>query len=125
MTSLLIDTHVLLWFLENSSQLKKTISSLILEASEVYVSSISIMEISIKSALGKMHIPQYYLELMKNKNLKELNITYTHATRVSSLPLIHKDPFDRLLVAQAMCENLTIVTRDAHIPLYPVTTIIA
>jgi PIN domain nuclease of toxin-antitoxin system len=121
--NLLLDTCTLLWFLEDNPRLRHHINHLIAQADSVTVSVASIWEISIKSSQGKLRLPTYYMEIMRTKGFKELPVNMTHALRVASLPPIHKDPFDRLLIAQALCESLTIVTQDAHIALYPVKTL--
>ena len=85
-----------------------------------FISAASIWEISIKSTIGKLDIPDNYLEILFNQNFKELPVTWQHARKVSSLPMHHKDPFDRLLIAQSFIENLTLLSVDKNILKYSV-----
>jgi PIN domain nuclease of toxin-antitoxin system len=110
---------VLLWLMEDSPRLKRRARSLILGSSEVYVSSASIWEIAIKFRLGKMQEdPQTVVEKLEAAGLRGLDVTYRHAIATSRLPLIHADPFDRLLVAQAMSELTHLLTTDGQLAAY-------
>jgi PIN domain nuclease of toxin-antitoxin system len=109
---LLLDTHLLLWALLQPNKLKSRVRSQI-EQNEVFVSAASIWEISIKSALGKLEAdPRVVLEALQPAGLRLLPISGEHAARVFELPALHRDPFDRLLLAQAWFEPLTLLTDD-------------
>jgi PIN domain nuclease of toxin-antitoxin system len=110
--SLLLDTHLLLWALLQPNKLKSRVRSQI-EQNEVFVSAASIWEISIKSALGKLEAdPRVVIEALQPAGLRLLPISGEHAARVFELPALHRDPFDRLLLAQAWSEPLTLLTDD-------------
>jgi PIN domain nuclease of toxin-antitoxin system len=110
--NLLLDTHLLLWALLQPAKLKSRARSLI-EQNEVFVSAASIWEISIKSSLGKLEAnPLVVLEGLKPAGLLELPISCEHAAKVFELPPLHRDPFDRLLLAQALSERLMLLTDD-------------
>jgi PIN domain nuclease of toxin-antitoxin system len=111
---LLLDTHVYLWALQDHPSLSKNARDRIISASEVYVSSASIWELSIKASIGKLQadIKQLVAEI-KNSGFQELPISTRHAAMVAQLPNIHRDPFDRILIAQALCEPLRFLTADA------------
>ncbi len=109
---LLLDTHLLLWALLQPSKLKSR-TRLQIERNEVFVSAASIWEISIKSALGKLEAdPRVVLEALEPAGFRLLPISGEHAARVFELPALHRDPFDRLLLAQAWSEPLTLLTDD-------------
>lgn len=110
---LLLDTHVYLWWLQDHPKLSKAGRSQIIAASEVYVSSASIWEATIKAKLGKLEVDVNQLVAeIANSGFQELTISANHAARVAHLPDIHRDPFDRILVAQALCEPLRFLTVD-------------
>lgn len=109
---LLLDTHLLLWALGSPSKLSASACNEI-EAAEVYVSAASIWEISIKSALGKLKAdPAQILAAVEPAGFSVLPITGQHAAKVAELPPLHKDPFDRMLIAQALSEPLILFTND-------------
>jgi len=110
---LLLDTHIYLWVLLDSPKLNKTAKKMIMDADEVYVSSVSIWEASIKLSLGKLDIDMSLLSMdISVFGYAELPVRFNHSLMVAKLPHIHKDPFDRLLVAQAMSEPLNFLTSD-------------
>ncbi|MEV6272986.1 type II toxin-antitoxin system VapC family toxin [Kribbella sp. NPDC051936] len=117
---LLLDTHILLWWLAGSPELSDQIKERIDTELEVYVSSASVWELSIKQAAGKLTLPDDFIKWIRQGGLSELPITMQHADLAGRLPLIHRDPFDRVLVAQALAERLTLVTRDGLIQKYDV-----
>ena len=92
-------------------------------SSRIYVSSVSIWEISIKKGLGKLESPDNLIELINRYFFTEITISFAHAQKVEMLPDIHRDPFDRLLIAQSQVENIPIITKDGIIPRYEVETI--
>jgi PIN domain nuclease of toxin-antitoxin system len=109
---LLLDTHLLLWALSSPEKLSKRARQRI-DSSDVYASAASIWEISIKSALGKLEAdPNEVLAGVEPAGFNHLSIVGDHAAKVAALPPIHKDPFDRLLVAQARFEPMILLTDD-------------
>ncbi|MGC4941786.1 type II toxin-antitoxin system VapC family toxin [Kribbella sp. DT2] len=117
---LLLDTHVVLWWLSDDDELSPGVKDLIDSELEVYVSGASLWEISIKTAAGKLRMPEDWLDVVGQSGLLELPIRARHAAEAGRLPPLHRDPFDRMLVAQAQCEGLTLVTRDTLIHAYEV-----
>lgn len=123
---LLLDTHALLWTLENPSLLRADTRKAIERAqTPVLVSAASAWEIGVKIAVGKLRAPSDLMQQLRDKRFTPLPVTVEHGLHVGELPLLHKDPFDRLLVAQAQLEGLTIVTRDPRIAAYDVETLTA
>lgn len=122
---LLLDTHALLWWLLGDPRLGQQAQDAIQNPrNRVYASVVSAWEIAIKFGLGRLQVPTPVsswlpAELVANK-FSPLSIDVRHALGVETLPPHHADPFDRLLIAQAVVEGLTIVTRDAQFPLYGV-----
>ena len=126
MRRLLLDTHAFLWWLADDPQLGTNARQLIEEGSNiVYISAVSAWEISIKKSLGKLEAPDDLGQILGQEGFEELPITFFHGERAGELPPIHRDPFDRMLVAQAQAEGLDIVTRDENIPKYGIKTIAA
>lgn len=111
---ILLDTHVYLWWLQDHPKLSKAARDRIVSASEVYVSSASIWEATIKAGIGKLEVDVKQLVTeIENSGFKELSISAKHAAAVAGLPDIHRDPFDRILIAQALCEPLRFLTADS------------
>ena len=116
---LLLDTHIFLWWATDHRNLSKAMRSRITQATEVYVSSASIWELSIKIKLKKLNADIAQLaEEIANSGFSELPITGRHAAFIYQLPLIHRDPFDRIMIAQAICEPLTLITCDTILQKY-------
>jgi PIN domain nuclease of toxin-antitoxin system len=116
---LLLDTHVFYWSFYERKRLSKKTLELIAGAEAIYVSSASIWEIAIKVRLGKMNAdPEEMLAYIGESGFEELPIFSRHAVLVAQLPLYHSDPFDRLLIAQAISEPLRLVTSDAQLQQY-------
>lgn len=108
----LLDTHLLLWALSSPERLSKR-SRQRIDSSDVYTSAASIWEISIKSALGTLEAdPNEVLAAVEPAGFKHLPVTGSHAAKVAELPSVHKDPYDRLLVAQARFEPMILLTDD-------------
>jgi PIN domain nuclease of toxin-antitoxin system len=123
---LLIDTHVLLWWLDEPAQISDEAQSAIrTQENDVFVSAVTAWEIVIKKALGKLDAPDNLAEVISACRFLQLPMTIKHAVSLASLPAYHSDPFDRMLIAQAQVEELTILTRDSHILRYPVPHLIA
>ena len=115
---ILLDTHLLLWSLSQPSKLSTTVRRKI-DAAEVYASAASIWEISIKSTLGKLDAnPREVLDGIEPAGFNFLAVSGEHAARVAELPLLHKDPFDRILVAQALVEPMILLTNDGALQEY-------
>lgn len=110
---LLLDTHVYLWYLVDSPKLSRTARATIATADEVFVSAASIWEATIKAGLGKVKADLPLLvEGIEASGFSELPVTAAHAAAVAQLRPLHRDPFDRLLVAQAIFEPLRLLTAD-------------
>lgn len=119
---LLLDTHVLIWW-DAGARLSREARNAIRDADEVYVSAASAWEIAIKTALGKIVSSRTVSDAVESSGFTELPVLFRHASALAALPPLHRDPFDRLLVAQAHVEKLTIVTRDALVSQYAVKVI--
>lgn len=119
---LLLDTHLLLWAAASSKRLPRAARALIENAAnEVYFSAASIWEIAIKSSLGRkdFRIDLVALQIaLPEMGLVELPVTATHAVGITKLPPIHRDPFDRLLIAQSIAEPLALLTNDSLLARY-------
>ena len=120
---LLVDTHILLWALSDDPSLNSKERNVLLEAQETIVSAATIWEISIKRALGKLKVSENLLEHVKAAGYIPLSITWVHAEIAGALSPHHADPFDRLLIAQAQCEGLTILTKDSIFRRYKVNVV--
>ncbi len=118
---LLLDTHVLLWALADDSELSESMrSSIVYRKNEVFVSTASIWEISIKEAIGKLKTAENLLEFIAQARFIVLLIMANHAQFAGRLPMHHRDPFDRMLVAQAILDGLILVTKDGQLSAYQV-----
>lgn len=122
---LLLDTHVWLWVTTNDARLSQSAREAIEDRkNEVYVSAATAWEVAIKYRLGKLALPlpphEYVSTMMAREGFLPLAITIPHAAAVASLPDHHRDPFDRLLIAQALHENLVLVTVDPIVRSYAV-----
>jgi PIN domain nuclease of toxin-antitoxin system len=115
---LLLDTHALLWWDED--RLPKRLVASIQHADEVYVSAVTAWEIAIKQALGKIDVRGTVAETIADYGFSALPVTIEHTDAVRALPPHHRDPFDRMLVAQARGEGLTLVSRDPALRAYDV-----
>ena len=120
----LLDTHVIIWHFDIVLELPQKIIEII-ENNEnnLYISTVSLWEIAIKMNLGKLNLSIALDDLLpkvKQSNVKILHIENGYLTRLLSLPYLHKDPFDRLLISTAVAENLTIITIDENIQKYDV-----
>jgi PIN domain nuclease of toxin-antitoxin system len=122
---LLLDTHVLLWWLADDPALPPRLREVLADpAVEALVSAASAWEIAIKQALGRLDFPVGELEtILKDNGFKQLPITTAHAVRAGGLPRHHADPFDRMLVAQAACDSLTLASVDPMVARYGVTVL--
>jgi PIN domain nuclease of toxin-antitoxin system len=127
MKKFLLDTHTLIWFLEGDKNLSDTIRETIENTNTIkFVSVVCLWEIAIKISLGKLEIKGGYsdiLNLIEENGFELLPLHFEDTRTVSILPFIHKDPFDRMIVAQAQNNNLTVLTKDQYIPTYDVRTL--
>ena len=124
MARFLLDTRVVLWALAEPAKLARPARSALEDAqNEVLVSVVSAWEIAIKRALGRLEAPDDLEAAIRMQGFEPLLLTFHHAAQVSGLPPHHRDPFDRMLIAQAQAEGLVLVTRDSNIPLYGVRTL--
>jgi len=116
---LLLDSHILIWLMAGDARLKAEARDAISGAMEVFASTASIWELAIKVSLGKLHLDIARLaSLLDVAGIHELQIARQHVMAVASLPLLHRDPFDRLLVAQAITEPMHLLTADARLAAY-------
>lgn len=120
---LLLDTHALLWALSSPRRLPARVARVIRNPeNDVYASAVGTWEIAIKAVLGKIDADAAAIARgLHDAHFEELPITIAHTVRLRTLPMHHRDPFDRLLVAQAIEEHLTIVTHDPVLARYPAT----
>lgn len=123
---LLLDTHTFIWFIMGSSHLSNTARALIEDsANEKFLSVVSLWEIAIKLSIGKLTLAAPFDVLIPQQlrvnGFELLNIEIAHVSAVVTLPFHHRDPFDRLLIAQGMSEKMAIVSIDAAFDAYPVT----
>jgi PIN domain nuclease of toxin-antitoxin system len=117
---LLLDTHVVLSWLADDPALPDEIKAMLDPEPDVYVSPATVWEVAIKQALGKLRAPLDLPERVRDSGFADLPIRSEHAIVAGRLPMIHRDPLDRMLLAQARCEDLTLVTRDPDIQRYDV-----
>ena len=124
---LLLDTHTVIFSIDHREKLSPTITAALLDPeNERWVSTISIWEIAIKIRIGKLEMPTdaaYYHRHLEQLRAKVLPVNLTHSLQMMHLPLHHRDPFDRLLVAQAQVEGLTLATRDPRLANYGIETL--
>lgn len=121
MRRLLLDTHVLIWWLADDTALGAETKALIADSrNEVIVSAATIWEMSIKRAKGLLRVPADLESLVADEGFSALPISLFHAQQAGALPELHRDPFDRMLVAQAQAEGLELITADTMIPQYGV-----
>src|SRR5579872_6613493 len=116
---LLLDTHIFLWCIKDDRRISKELKNKILQATEVYISSASIWEATIKIKLKKLDVKiDQMMEAISESGFQDLPITARHAATVLNLPDIHRDPFDRILIAQTISEPLNFITADAVLKNY-------
>ena len=122
---LLLDTHPFLWFLLDRKRIPPPLMAILTDpAQAVYVSAVSVWEVTIKAGLGKLSLPLDDLQqVMVRSGFSDLSVTSLHALEVRHLPPLHRDPFDRLLIAQARHERMTLVTCDSAILGYQIDTL--
>lgn len=125
---LLVDTHVFLWAHQDRSRLRNVMPALEDDANDLLVSAVVAWEIAIKYSVGRLALPEapeiYVPDRMRRIEALPVAVTHAHALGVAALPLLHRDPFDRLLVAQALALDATLVTGDAALTGYPARTLL-
>jgi PIN domain nuclease of toxin-antitoxin system len=124
----LLDTHAFLWTVTDDRRLSQAARAVIADgANEIFLSAVSMWEVVLKAAAGKLHIEgratRFLEDQIKRTRLSPLAILPSHVFRVESLPALHRDPFDRLLIAQAQVENLPLITADDEIARYAVQVV--
>jgi PIN domain nuclease of toxin-antitoxin system len=122
---ILIDTHIFIWYIQNSERLPRSIVKLINDGkNDILLSVASIWEMAIKQSTGKLNLGVPYTsfieEQMRLNNIELLPIKLAHIEVITTLPFHHRDPFDRLLIAQALVEDIVIMSADTMFSLYPV-----
>lgn len=121
---LLADSHVLVFWLENPAQLVPAARAAITSGrNQVFFSAASVWELGLKQAKGKLRMPAGWVELLRADGFSELPLTVAHAEACQDLPLLHGDPFDRVLLAQARAEGAVLVTRDEILHRYGIPTL--
>jgi PIN domain nuclease of toxin-antitoxin system len=124
--NLLLDTHVLLWWLSGDPTLSEKSRTAIADSKNLaFISAVSIWEIRIKEALKKLTVPENFQAVLDEQPFDLLNISHEHAHAIKDLPAYHSDPFDRMLIAQAKVEGFTLVTRDVHLKKYRIPILAA
>jgi PIN domain nuclease of toxin-antitoxin system len=124
--TLLLDTHAFLWWVEDPARLSVPARKAIRDASNpVFVSAVVVWEIVVKKSLGKLSAPDDLEGIINASRFQSLPMTVPHALAVTSLPKHHRDPFDRMLIAQAVHEGFRLVSRDPEIAKYPVSLLTA
>lgn len=123
---ILLDTHFLLWWLADDALLGDRAREVISTPENlIFFSAASIWELRIKEGIGKLDLPDDFTEVLDGQAFEPLAVNTAHAHALLGLPLHHRDPFDRMLVAQARVEKLTLLTRDPVIGQYDVATLVA
>jgi PIN domain nuclease of toxin-antitoxin system len=118
--SLLLDTHVVLWAIGGDAALDADFLDRLRHDPDIFLSPVSLWEITIKQTAGKLAGPPDLAERVRDMGFRELPVTHRHAITAGRLPPHHRDPFDRMLVAQAVSEGMTLASRDTSIALYDV-----
>ena len=122
--NLLLDTHALLWWLADDPSLSDSARSTIADPENtVFLSAVVVWEIRIKQGIGKLELPDNFRQAFDDEQFVDLPVTVVHAHALADLPPLHRDPFDRMLVAQAKVEGMAVVTRDPTIRAYGVRVV--
>ena len=121
---ILLDTNALIWVVGTSPRLPRSWRDLLLDPdNDVFFSAVSVVEISTKASLGKLTAPDDYLPVLAQSGLTEVTLTAVHGQRMRTLPFHHRDPFDRMIIAQALVEDLAVMTSDPAFAPYGVTLV--
>jgi PIN domain nuclease of toxin-antitoxin system len=119
---ILIDSHILYWSIVEPEKVKPSLAKDLMDGdNQVWASAVGIAELRIKQCIGKLKLPDDFDGLIENTGFETLPFRASHAHWLAELPLHHRDPFDRMLIAQALSEGLTIATADAMFSRYPVS----
>ena len=122
--NLLLDTHIVLWWLSDSGKLSKKSRSIISDTNNfIFVSVATGWEIAIKKSIGKLAAPDDFSKALQVNSFQPIIINLEHAELAGSLPHHHEDPFDRMIIAQSKIENLTVLTHDKNFKLYNIEVI--
>ena len=126
-TRLLLDTNAFLYFIDNDTELSKTAKALLESEVELLISTASLWEIAIKFSIGKLVLPDSFENFIptqiRQNDIEILPVNLSHLKKVSVMPFHHKDPFDRLIIAQSIIENLPVVTADSAFDTYKIERI--
>lgn len=120
---LLLDTHVFLWWRGDPGRIEPSARTAIADADIVFVSVASAWEAAIKASVGRLDLPDSFEAGVAESGFQKLLVSFSHCEAVATLPWHHRDPFDRMLVAQARADGLTLVTRDRQLEPYGVSVI--
>jgi PIN domain nuclease of toxin-antitoxin system len=123
--NLLLDTNALLWLLNDDSRLTLSARQTIKDSREIAISEVSLWEISIKISIGKLQAVPELLNTIQDLAFRRLPLKDEYLQRYEALPLLHRDPFDRMLVAQASVENMAVVTSDTFLKDYGINVVSA
>lgn len=120
----LLDTHIFVWWMLESKKLDKSINNILKDSrNEVFLSIVSVWEVVIKKQKGRLKVPKDWKETLLESNFSILPVNLRHTYAIEKLPQYHKDPFDRILVAQAITEKCTLITDDEKVKKYKIPTI--
>lgn len=122
---LLLDTHIVLWQLSGEKSLSDAVREAVSDADDLLFSAVSFAEIGVKAAAGKLIVPAGLSKVVETSGLRVLNLSAAHGLAVAELPMHHRDPFDRLLIAQALTEGLGLVTADRRFAEYSIRVVYA
>jgi PIN domain nuclease of toxin-antitoxin system len=122
---LLLDTHIVLWQLSGEKSLSDPVREAVSDADDLLFSAVSFAEIGVKVAAGKLVVPAGLSKVVETSGLRVLNLSAAHCLAVAELPMHHRDPFDRLLIAQALTEGLGLVTADRRFAEYSIRVVYA
>jgi PIN domain nuclease of toxin-antitoxin system len=121
----LLDTHTLIWGLCEPDRLNVKTKELLTNIDNIiFVSIASLWELQIKKSLNKITLPDNFTSQLQENGYELLNITHEHISKLDTIPMIHRDPFDRMLISQCIYENIPLVTKDTEIIKYNIQTII-
>ena len=124
MARLLLDTHAFVWALSDVKRLRESARAAIVDPrNDVFVSAVTAWEITVKREKGRLRAPPDLASAVEERRFTHLPLTFHHAEHAGKLPVHHRDPFDRFLIAQAQLEGLTLVTRDSRIRQYEVSVL--
>ncbi|MBX3172447.1 MAG: type II toxin-antitoxin system VapC family toxin [Candidatus Eremiobacteraeota bacterium] len=123
---ILLDTHFLLWWIAGARELGDNARTIIANPENlIFYSAASLWELRIKEGTGKLELPEDFFSALSQEAFEALAVTARHTEGLRKLPFHHRDPFDRMLIAQARLENLTLLTRDQVVTLYDVQSMLA